>query len=818
MLFSLVLALGFGSSPCQAVVPTIRIWPVGDSITEGCCLTYGGAYRTELYQLLTSAGYNVDFVGSLQDANPPPNLPDTDMEGHDGFRIDEINAGIQGWFSAIDDPDVVLLHIGTNDAVQDDDMVNAPNRLQALIGQIATLCPQAKIIVASLICAGASKQTWDSQLAEPIIETFNLSVPGVVNDEVSLGRQVYFTDMHKALTTNDLSDPVNGLHPSSTGYAKMATNWFGVLTTLVGPYGSPNPPSVLRVNGQADLQHVVVTFSKPVADTATTLSDYSLSGGASILKAALDSSLRVVTLTTTPQTANASYTLTINNVQDRTSPPHTIAANTQANLQSGPVAEGVNYTLVYSLKIPNDADYSAGVPYDIDNHASTGPFGRIAYFLQFEPIGAAPQYVWVSMNAFTTDPSKIGVPTIQSGGFFMQYLANMNVHSTVPGVVNGDGLSGGNIEFCWGNYSKVNGNNIPGASDTLYDFGDSASSSDPVGYGSMQIHNWSAAQTIFAFNDWNDNTGTSIFDLGIGNYSGTYPDWTFASNATNYQSKLLQVYVQPVRTLTVNSSNPNSGVSVTASPADNNSQSSGSTSFPLSYNNGTAVKLTAPPTAGGDYFQKWQKDGVDFSTSTSASVAMSGDHSLTAFYVNNPPIVRTLTVASSNPGSGVTITVSVTANGGGRNGTTQFARAYDDGTTVTLTALPTAGGNYFWKWQQNGVDFSTSRNATVLMNGNHTLTAVYVATQPVVQTLKVASVAPSTGVPIIVSVMANGGALNGTTQFSRSYNNGVTVTLTAPTSAGGNSFQKWQKDGVDLTTSTSATVTMDANHTLTAVY
>jgi hypothetical protein len=41
--------------------------------------------------------------------------------------------------------------------------------------------------------------------------------------------------------------------------------------------------------------------------------------------------------------------------------------------------------------------------------------------------------------------------------------------------------------------------------------------------------------------------------------------------------------------------------------------------------------------------------------------------------------------------------------------------------------------------------------------------------------------------------------------------------MAAPT-AGGNSFQKWQKDGVDFGTAPSVAVTMDANHTMTAVY
>jgi hypothetical protein len=44
------------------------------------------------------------------------------------------------------------------------------------------------------------------------------------------------------------------------------------------------------------------------------------------------------------------------------------------------------------------------------------------------------------------------------------------------------------------------------------------------------------------------------------------------------------------------------------------------------------------------------------------------------------------------------------------------------------------------------------------------------------------------------------------------------VTLTAPVTSPATTFQKWQRNGVDFSTSPTVQVTMDANHTLTAVY
>ncbi|HBB96052.1 MAG TPA: hypothetical protein DC054_11740, partial [Blastocatellia bacterium] len=180
------------------------------------------------------------------------------------------------------------------------------------------------------------------------------------------------------------------------------------------------------------------------------------------------------------------------------------------------------------------------------------------------------------------------------------------------------------------------------------------------------------------------------------------------------------------RTLTVGSSNPSSGVSITVSPNDNNSQGNGTTQFTRTYNNNTNVSLMAPSTAGGNNFQKWQLDGVDLTTSTLANFVMDANHTVTAVYTT-PVVTRTLTVASSNPTSGVSITISPNDNNSQGNGTTQFSRTYNNNVTISLTALATASGNIFQKWQRDGTDWSTGQSTNVTMDANHTMTAFYTA-------------------------------------------------------------------------------------------
>lgn len=302
----------------QAQAPPTRILPLGDSITSGT--TVVGAYRNELHTLLTNAGYNVDFIGTQTDVGNPT-LPDTNHQGMGGFRIDQLEAGLNTWLEAIEDPDVVLLLIGTNDFSAQFNTATATNRLASLIGKIATQRPFAKIIVASLPLRTDDANLETQQLA------FNAAIPGIISDQVNLGRQVSFADLHAALTVSDLEE---GVHPTQTGYAKLANAWLPAISNAITPFGTNNPPAIAGTGPSVDLTHVTVKFSKPVADSAATPANFSLNDGISISQATLDSTKRLITLTTSAQTAGKLYNLTVTGVKDRTPAQNTIAPGTTA--------------------------------------------------------------------------------------------------------------------------------------------------------------------------------------------------------------------------------------------------------------------------------------------------------------------------------------------------------------------------------------------------------------------------------------------------------------------------------------------------------
>ncbi len=205
------------------------------------------------------------------------------------------------------------------------------------------------------------------------------------------------------------------------------------------------------------------------------------------------------------------------------------------------VPEAGGFRVVYQLDIPAEANYAATAPdYTVDTSSEyVESFSRIAYFLELEKKDGTKQYVFAAMDRFTDDLGKIGVPVNPTGARFMQKVNHLTVASNVEGVSSCTASDGGNMEFWPGNYSGGNAKKIPGAT-SQFDFGDQTSDKIP-GYGSMQIHNWKAKQTVLAFNHWG-NKGT--VDIGIGNAPAGNPDWTFSKSATQYTTRRLTVMVK----------------------------------------------------------------------------------------------------------------------------------------------------------------------------------------------------------------------------------------------------------------------------------
>lgn len=189
----------------------LRIMPLGDSITDG--LQFPGGYRTRLWQLAQRGGQAIDFVGSQRNGQNA-NLPDPDHEGHPGWTIQQLDQYAAQWVHTYR-PDVILLHIGTNNFWENGELPSlAPARLARLIDHITSAAPAAHLYVALLVPSGQN----DARLQQ-----LNRAIPPMVAEHAKRGEKVSVVDQHSALTNADL---VDGIHPNQQGYEKMAECWW----------------------------------------------------------------------------------------------------------------------------------------------------------------------------------------------------------------------------------------------------------------------------------------------------------------------------------------------------------------------------------------------------------------------------------------------------------------------------------------------------------------------------------------------------------------------------------------------------------------
>lgn len=188
-----------------------RVLPLGDSITDG--YNVPGGYRINLEDLLLAHGVQLDFVGGMR--NGPVALADKDHEGHSGWRIEQIDAILARKLLTYS-PDVVLVHLGTNDIFQSYDVPGAPARMQTLVDRILTFDPTTTVFVAGII--PSSNPTYNA-----LIEDYDAELQGLVADWADAGYDVHYVDQYSGFPSWMLAD---GVHPNRAGYNRMASVWY----------------------------------------------------------------------------------------------------------------------------------------------------------------------------------------------------------------------------------------------------------------------------------------------------------------------------------------------------------------------------------------------------------------------------------------------------------------------------------------------------------------------------------------------------------------------------------------------------------------
>ena len=112
-------------------------------------------------------------------------MADGQSEGWPGYVITQIAAKAEQDIAS--QPNLVLLHVGTNDCVQNVDMGNAGARLGVLIDRLFSTIPGVTIIASTLLPNG-------NPSTQSNVLTFNNQVPGVVSSRQAQGQKITYVD------------------------------------------------------------------------------------------------------------------------------------------------------------------------------------------------------------------------------------------------------------------------------------------------------------------------------------------------------------------------------------------------------------------------------------------------------------------------------------------------------------------------------------------------------------------------------------------------------------------------------------------------
>ncbi len=101
-------------------------------------------------------------------------------------------------------------------------------------------------------------------------------------------------------------------------------------------------PTIVSATGSEDFTHATITFSEPMDQTSVqTVGNYTIPGLTVSAANQVATDPTKVVLTTSPQTAGSTYTITVNNVKDQATTPNTIAANSQVTFYAWVIANGI---------------------------------------------------------------------------------------------------------------------------------------------------------------------------------------------------------------------------------------------------------------------------------------------------------------------------------------------------------------------------------------------------------------------------------------------------------------------------------------------
>ncbi|KAK4443619.1 GDSL-like Lipase/Acylhydrolase [Podospora aff. communis PSN243] len=191
---------------------TLRILPLGASVTYGVGSPTGNSYRKPLLDILTASNHTVHYVGRSRNGN----FSNNQVEATSGFVFSQIATAARE-ATPLFLPNVILIEAGTNDCNRGALLPDLGRQMKGLVQELWGLSPGVTVVVATL---GVNKVEAQDVCRMDVNRQYKSLVEGLAGE----GGRVVLADMRSAegFTVEDLADT---RHPNDGGYAKMAVVW-----------------------------------------------------------------------------------------------------------------------------------------------------------------------------------------------------------------------------------------------------------------------------------------------------------------------------------------------------------------------------------------------------------------------------------------------------------------------------------------------------------------------------------------------------------------------------------------------------------------
>ncbi|MFD2245457.1 SGNH/GDSL hydrolase family protein [Pontibacter ruber] len=272
-----------------------RIMPLGDSNTFGTKIgdddnngnpitpySERVAYRGELYKLLETAAIPFDFVGSQHSGSTY--VADDDNAGFSGARDEDIASlleqgsytstggkliiGSSGPYLDAYQPDIVLLHVGTNWVDGSENNMNDVNRILDQVDAYEEKTGREVTVILAKILQRVCYTENGADYCPTPDETqdtfkYNHSLQALAENRIASGDRLKLVDMEKGAGViykypEHGGEMADFLHPTASGYQKMARVWFDGLVEELQV--APLPVELISFKAQVAQDNVLLKW------------------------------------------------------------------------------------------------------------------------------------------------------------------------------------------------------------------------------------------------------------------------------------------------------------------------------------------------------------------------------------------------------------------------------------------------------------------------------------------------------------------------------------------------------------------------------